>query len=361
MAWVPGEELLKKVWESIDKLGTGMLNPAQIRRVGKAKADVRRLEMLNEATAQQDVAEVLAGRARLSSTGELIRLPTADTQPVLMLEHNSEAEVPSGQPASLDIEIEHHGAAREEARLIVEQARASRDGVAIGRLINLRETIRRVEEEVEQSPKGQAFDEEKKVNSDWLNEWREGAERTSSEEMRQIWARLLIEESKAAGSFSLRTLGFLRTLDPAEAKLIAHIAPLVMSENRVFYERDYLKSVGLDFGELFILEELGVLSGVSGLGLNMNVLLPPPQNFIFTLHKGRALLASANEAIKIDLQVLTLSRIGADLIRLGNFTTPQEYIEKIGAALREKGFLVRQATYLHGPNREVRLTGVYDL
>lgn len=361
MAWVPGEELLKKVWDSIDRLGTGMLSPAQIRRVGKAKADVRRLEMLNEATAQQDVAEVLAGRARLSDSGELIRLPSADTQPMLMLENKSEVDAPSNLRISLATELEEPIAAREEARLIVEHARASRDGIAIERLINLRETIRHIEEEVEQSPKGQAFDEGKKVNGDWLNEWREGAERTSSEEMRHLWARLLIEETKSSDSFSLRTLGFLRTLDPSEAKLIAKIAPLVFAGNRVFNDPDCLASAGLGLGDLLNLEELGVLSGVDGLGLTMNVPLSPRHSFAFLLHKGQALTVSTSDDKKIDLQVLTLSRIGADLVRLGSFATPQEYIAIIGATLRTKGFHVRQATYLKGIDGQIHFTGFYDL
>jgi hypothetical protein len=42
------------VWGTFEKLGTGFLSPIQIRREGKARADVRRYEALRDAETKRE-------------------------------------------------------------------------------------------------------------------------------------------------------------------------------------------------------------------------------------------------------------------------------------------------------------------
>ena len=50
----PGEQLVIRIWETMERLGVGLLSPRQIKREGKARAQVRRDELLLDARTQQD-------------------------------------------------------------------------------------------------------------------------------------------------------------------------------------------------------------------------------------------------------------------------------------------------------------------
>ncbi|MHC1999291.1 DUF2806 domain-containing protein [Methylobacterium sp. CM6241] len=348
MTWVPGEALLKRVWESVEKFGTGRLSPAQIRREGLARADVRRIELLNEATAQQDVAEVLAGRARLGRAGELIRLQVAPKESPLLLEDMSDQADSSMllyNENGNDGELKH---SISSAREIVEQACISRDLHAFKRLVNLRETVRMAESEVDSEPESPLGVEPPPISPDWLNDWREGAERTSEAEIQRLWAKVLVGEAKVAGSFSLRTLNFLRTLDQQDAKLIEQIAPFVFNGSNIFKPRDE-KSVGnLGFQSLLALEEMGVMTGAIGLGLTFTVTVKAGQRALVKMHKNVGIVLSSDEEKSATLGVLVLSRIGVELVKLGDFTTPSAYLEVLAKQYEIQGFTVSRVEYATG-------------
>jgi hypothetical protein len=70
---IPGERLLIKIWQTVfDRGVSGLLSPLQIRREGKARADVRRLELLTLAQAYVDQSDILTGRKTLDDKGRLI-------------------------------------------------------------------------------------------------------------------------------------------------------------------------------------------------------------------------------------------------------------------------------------------------
>lgn len=58
-----GEKLLIKLWETLAKDGVGSLaSPWQIKREGKAHAEVRRDEMLTIAQAEVEVEQIKQGK-----------------------------------------------------------------------------------------------------------------------------------------------------------------------------------------------------------------------------------------------------------------------------------------------------------
>ena len=133
MTWFPGEGLLIKLWETVDKFGTGLLSPVQIRREGKARADVRRYETLRDAETKRDVEELQAGRRILDVRGKL--LPGPESPSPHLLPALGAAE----NPAAHDIKeksISH------ETIQIMQWARMIDDLEAAKRLLNLRNTVR---------------------------------------------------------------------------------------------------------------------------------------------------------------------------------------------------------------------------
>src|SRR4051794_28306769 len=114
MTWVPGEALLIKFWETVEKFGTGLLSPAQIRREGKARAEVRRYEMLRDAQTKRDVEDLLAGRRTIDAQGKLLPAseraspqhlpPPEDSQKLASQGPASAAPVRSGEEKSVSNE-----------------------------------------------------------------------------------------------------------------------------------------------------------------------------------------------------------------------------------------------------------------
>src|SRR5580700_8270659 len=84
----PGEQFIIRVWETMERCGVGLLSPAQIKREGKARAEVRRAELLLDARTRQDLEDVKAGRKWLDERGHLLPAPHREenrAEPTLLI------------------------------------------------------------------------------------------------------------------------------------------------------------------------------------------------------------------------------------------------------------------------------------
>jgi hypothetical protein len=59
---------------------------------------------------------------------------------------------------------------------------------------------------------------EKRIDDDWMNQFSRFAEDASSDDLRQIWGRVLAGEIRKAGSFSRHTLRFIAELDTTDSR-----------------------------------------------------------------------------------------------------------------------------------------------
>jgi hypothetical protein len=352
MPWVPGEELLIKLWGTVEKLGTGLLSPAQIRREGKAKAEVRRYEMLQEAQAQLDIEDLVSRRKYLSADGSLLPGLPIDPQLLLSPPQADTARTLVHRPAEtiesppLDL--------RDETKDLVFRAGVARDLRALEHLVNLRNVVRMAEEEVEteapssavngSDPAAEPESKGEHISNEWLENWREGAEKTSDEDIRRLWARVLAGEIKERGAFPLRVLTFLRTLDHSDAQLIARAAPYVIDRKRIAHLPGILDAADLPLGKLLELNDMGVLGEHQG--LNWQVQVSPGQIWPIVLHQDTALLVKNHTAAqKAFTQVsLPVTRIGEAILRLGSFETPEVYRQALIDDIKKQGFSVALAS-----------------
>ncbi|WP_322186670.1 DUF2806 domain-containing protein [Fulvimarina sp. 2208YS6-2-32] len=348
MAWMPGEELLKRLWESIEKLGTGLASPAQIRREGKARADVRRYELLRDAEAMRDAQDILAGRAKLNPESKLITGP-AHSQ----ISYNADTggmQLPNvvGRDAQLDL----NNALRDTTHLsaLAAQSQISANISDIERLAALRATVSMTEDvlvadaaDSDKIAEKAPSEEEETINPqnagiepDWLSSWREGAERTTNNDLRLLWARLLAGEIKSQGSYSKRTMSFLNSIDVKEARLIEKIGPYVCDKIRILApenthsDASFLEKYGIQFVNLIELEELGILTGATGIGFTVPLNFSHENPMVVKLNRNRCLVAIPRDDNKtINLRAYKLSTIGAEVVSLGSFETPEAYIHEL--------------------------------
>ena len=207
---LPGEKLLIRLWET-----AAVLRPWQIRREGRALADVRREDALSLAQTERDAEDIRSGHKSFDASYQLVELH---------------------EPAS-PLAIMHRNRIAQEVRSEV----------------NVSKALLRAEAELENDPQTPP---DRTVDEDWLFRWRDAAGTVSSEELQTLWGRALAGEIKSPGSFSLRTLEFLKNISHEEALKIAKSAPFVINNSFILRNEKLLDSEGIPFRFLLDLQNL---------------------------------------------------------------------------------------------------------
>lgn len=117
------------------------------------------------------------------------------------------------------------------------------------------------------------------VDEDWITKFFEYARDISREEMQIVWAKILAEEIKAPGVFSLRTLSIIQSISSKEAQVFQKILPyILMAEDEddeygiVYFicaNSDILGKHGIVYNDLIMLNESGLLSLHNHVGLTL--------------------------------------------------------------------------------------------
>ncbi|MEZ8242837.1 DUF2806 domain-containing protein [Vibrio splendidus] len=322
-----GEKLLIKLWDTLAKDGVGSLaSPWQIKREGKAHAEVRREEMLMIAQTEVEVEQIKQGKMKRLPDGKLLELNTSDS---LTPQESLGRIEPTLNLDSFSEKIEQQNRAEE-----------------IQQEININKTIFLAEEELlrsEQEPS------EKEVDSDWLHRWRDHAKTTNNDELRQIWARTLAGEIKAPGSYSLRTLEFIKNLSQDEAQAISKLGQFVI--NRSIFKCPHLESQGVNFGFLLQMDDLGIVNGVQGgqvSGLEFSLPSREKEKYSNVLvNRNQILLMEGEDPTKkVKLGCYQISKIGSEVLSLGDFNADEVYMKEIGEQIKKQGFDVKIALWV---------------
>ena len=323
---IPGEKLVIKLWETLADKGIGsLLRPWQIRREGRATADVRREEMLALAQAEIDAAAIRSGKKTLLTNGELVErlaLP-APTARVMAVDTVTALSLP----------------------YIVEVADQNAKADSIREEVSIAKAVLYAEEELQADP-AQPSDE--KLQDDWLLRWRECAAGVSSDELQQIWGKVLAGELKSPGQFSLRALEFLRNLSQSEAQRIERISPFVLAGFIYRGDAPMLEAEGITFSDLLAMQELGVLAGVDGLGLEITWNSDILNSFqkALTSHGAVLWVTSPVPNKSIKLSVCTVTAIGKQVLGLGKFSPNEKMLASAARAIKAQGFEVMLGAYV---------------
>jgi hypothetical protein len=312
MNW-PGEDLLIKLWESLADKGVGsLLRPWQIRREGRANIDLQRYEMLALADAEREVEEIRSGRRCLENAKYVLSITK---------ESHEVAPPPSAQVPVLEI--------------------ANRIAVAdaVRKEVNVAKAVLHAEDDLKNDP---APTPKKKVEEDWLCRWRDYAGSVSSDDLQQLWGRILAGEVKSPGSYAYRLLDFVRNLTTEEAGLIERIAPFVLN-GLIFREpNDLLTKAGVSFYVLMELQDLGVISGVEAVGLQVQYTSTDKTRYVRLLtNYGKGLLIEHEDTNKrVDMGIYSITNLGKQVLGLGKFSPNDGYLIELGRAIKKRGFKV---------------------
>ncbi len=325
MGW-PGEKLLAKFWVTISEKGIGsLLKPGQMRREGLVNLELDRAKLLTLAQTERDVEDIKHGRKDISDFS-------------LELEFSKRPKVAQSNALRREPIVDVLEA--------LEVGRANLVNDAIRREINTAGAIIYAEEAL-CNDESSAPDAD--LNDDWLYRWNDYSGEVSEEDLQKLWGRLLAGEFKAPGTYSLRCLDFLRNLSRPEADLIAKMASYVVSG---FIWREPNNSLPLSFDESMQLQEMGILLGVESVNLNFTLAKNPngPNSWIcvLTCHNRCVVVRGDGDRTDFPIQINTVyvSKLGMQILGLGDFKADDEYLIKLGVFIASQGCRVALADSL---------------
>jgi hypothetical protein len=188
--------------------------------------------------------------------------------------------------------------------------------------------------------------DEKPVNEDWVVQFFNLAQDVSDEEMQTLWSKLLAGEVTRPGSYSLRTLYLVKTLNKEDAQLFSRYCTYVWKrKDRLIYRfrtdilDEFLAKEGITSLAINHLENLGLVSA------NKEFLLPirkdnPLEVSYFdrkyllqvTLPRG-GLRHFSGEYSEIWIEMLT--DIGAELWPISGTKFNEQYEKLVIESLKE--------------------------
>ena len=315
---------MMKLWETLVERGVGgFLKPWQIKRELLAQTQARSRELVSLAEAERDAQDIRSGRKTLGDVSLKYALPAPRT--------NEPANRGTIDPAI-------------EQPPVIEVSTRALLGDAIRREVNVAKAIIHAEAELRDNPQKPP---DREINEDWLYRWRDYAGAVSSGDLQSLWGRLLAGELKSPGSYSFRTLEFIRSLSSEEAKEISLLSRFVLESLIVRSQKELLDADGISFGFLMKMQNLGVVFGVESVGLKVTHKSVEPDRFIRALRSnGRVLVVTHDDPQKVlTLEAYSITDVGKEVLRLGTFEPHERYLIAVGVDIKKQDFQVSIAKY----------------
>lgn len=320
----PGEKLLLKMWESLADKGIGaLLAPWQEKRMAESRIEIRRKEMLLLAQAEKEVDSIKSGSARLQLNSD-----------IKLIQNSDQATDDQGRvEPTLDL-----------SELAVSVANSDLSET-IRKETNIAKSVMIAEDILSRD---QQEPSDKPIEDDWLYSWRDYAGRVSADELQDMWGRVLAGEVKQPGSYSMRTLEFLKGLSKSEAELISKAAKFVVGDCIYRKKDQFLEKQGIAFSHLLFLQDIGVLSGVEAVGLNTTYQSRDANKFFLPLVASNKiiLLEHEEQAKTVKAEVYLLTQVGIEVLKLASFQVDEEYLESVAKDYVRKGYKVQIADWI---------------
>lgn len=312
-----GQKVFIRLADALREAGVGLVKPWQLRRVGEARVDIKAYEIRQIAAAEKDAEEIRNGTKTIDAQGNIVAVS----------------------------QIVHQGS-HENQLLIDAQARVLYR--ELRREINLRAIALLTQEEA-------GFSRElpdQRVSDQWMARWVDGAQDVSDEELRILWAKLLAGEIKRPGTFSLHTIDYLRRVSPNEAKEVEQIARLAITDD--LYPNETKNCVIYRGGNalrdipdvlLYELEEAGILNMAEfNFTLTLSSLRQNDKPMCILRFQRRVLVIRSDDpSANITIPVYKLTRLGAEIVSLGNFEMKSDYLTELISEIKARGVRIFEA------------------
>jgi hypothetical protein len=203
-------------------------------------------------------------------------------------------------------------------------------------------------------PELDATSEPQKIDDDWISNFFDKSKLVSDGEMQSLWAKVLAGEANRPGSYSKRTVGFLASLDKADAVVfqqlcgfgwqIGDVVPLIDD-----VQSEVFTSVGIDFSSLTHLNDIGLLrfeplAGFRRIGF--------PKNMAVFYYGTPILIEFKNEQQnELETGKVLLSKIGQELAPICGSKQVSGFIDYVLKKWADKGLVLSSPYPRFDPNQ----------
>ncbi|MBK4526206.1 DUF2806 domain-containing protein [Enterobacter hormaechei] len=289
-----GSKLAIKLWETTTEKGIGtLLKPWQIRREGIANIEIERKKMLINAQTERDINEIKQGKA-------IVSLDDIANPKFIPLKASIEQDTYSHNEPYINIE--------NLSNIVTSQVVAKE----VQKEINIAKSLL-IAEEILSLDQSEPTNEN--IEDDWLFRWRDSAATTTSEKLQDLWGRVLAGEMKSPGSYSLRTLDFIRNLSQREASDIQQLFSFELLNSIIKYEapKDGYENEHLDnflnVEYLIKMQALGIISGADSFGCTMTLPSRDKDSYVYFIEYNNKIMRithdDLNHSIKFNIIMFT--------------------------------------------------------
>jgi hypothetical protein len=166
------------------------------------------------------------------------------------------------------------------------------------------------------------------IDRDWLNQFINVSQDISSDQMQEVWGKILAREVCNPGSFSLRSLEVLRTISKHEANIFSQLVQFIVTvgdSKYIFGKHTIYNSKGEGWHDYNCLREVGLFTpGIFGVTFHVS-----SQFSLIFRYGNLAFEVQAPKDAEFHLTAYPLSTVGKELAKLIPITPSQDYFDMV--------------------------------
>ena len=160
---------------------------------------------------------------------------------------------------------------------------------------------------------GKDLESDDAISPEWMNRFINMAGEISTEEMQNIWAKVLAGEVIRPSAYSMKTLECLRNLSVKDAELFGKLANYVISEKMIYGDNDLNQKYNMSYADILALDDCGLINSSGMIVLECKVHKEPDTIFDFGKY---ILLAKSENERTFTLSQFPLTRAGRELLAI---------------------------------------------
>ena len=160
----------------------------------------------------------------------------------------------------------------------------------------------------------------------------------SSEEMQNLWARVLAGEVKQPGSFALRTLETLHNMTKSEAEVfneICHHVLITDGKMIIFNDNAMMKTRGILYGYIIQMEECGLMNSDNQVAVTSTI-----DNSLRMIARNDSMIlfgrTKTDTITEIEMPAYILTIAGSELARIIGVSTPDEELMSVAREIQKR-------------------------
>ena len=179
--------------------------------------------------------------------------------------------------------------------------------------ITKQENIETIADKAFAELEGKESQSDEKISPEWMNRFINTAGEISTEEMQNLWAKVLAGEAIKPNSYSLRTLECLRNLSAADARLFEKVSEFVIENSFLYNDREINNKYGITFSDILRLDDCGLINSNAFISRHRDTNTNPE---LFIDFGEYALLVASKDNIQVSSGQYPLTNNGIELLQI---------------------------------------------